>query len=156
MYSNYCKGNNWHAKFSTATHLIAPTWLKWFNIFRNLFLSESIFFFKGTSGLLSTWRLLFTFLWKKGFCAKKMSVKWNFEFLCIVFFSGFNECDHFHVLMSANHVEAREINFHYLSLATENHIITFGDHSFSALEKCIKLWKKICTRKWRKIILYNK
>ena len=34
------KKKNWHAKFLYATHLSAPTWLKWFNIFLNLFLSE--------------------------------------------------------------------------------------------------------------------
>ena len=34
------KKKNCHAKFLYATHLSAPTWLKWFNIFLNLFLSE--------------------------------------------------------------------------------------------------------------------
>ena len=34
------KKKNWHAKFLYATHLSAPTWLKWFNIFKNLFLLE--------------------------------------------------------------------------------------------------------------------
>ena len=34
------KKKNWHAKFLYATQLIAPTWLKWFNRFWNLFLSE--------------------------------------------------------------------------------------------------------------------
>ena len=34
------KKKNWHAKFLYATHVSAPTWLKWFNIYYNLFLSE--------------------------------------------------------------------------------------------------------------------
>ena len=58
------KKKNWYAKFLYATHLNAPTWLKWFKIFKNLFLLEylkkKVFW-----GLLSTWRPLFTFLWKK-------------------------------------------------------------------------------------------
>ena len=34
---------NYHAKFLYTTHLIsAPTWLKWFNFFLNLILSEGI------------------------------------------------------------------------------------------------------------------
>ena len=33
------KKNNWNAKFLYAIHLSAPTWLKRFNIFLNLFLS---------------------------------------------------------------------------------------------------------------------
>ena len=37
------KKKNRHAKFLYNTHLIsAPTWLKWFNLFKNSFLSESI------------------------------------------------------------------------------------------------------------------
>ena len=40
MYSSYCKKKNRHAKFLYATHLSPPSWLKRFNIFKNLFLSE--------------------------------------------------------------------------------------------------------------------
>ena len=60
------KKKNCHAKFSYATHLNAPTWLRWFNIFKNLFLPEYLKK-KGLWGLLSTWRLLFTFCEKRVF-----------------------------------------------------------------------------------------
>ena len=42
------KKKNWHAKYLYAIHLSVPTWLKRFNIFKNLFLSE--YFKKGDFG----------------------------------------------------------------------------------------------------------
>ena len=67
------KKKNWHAKFLYATHLSVLTWLKWFKIFRNLFLSE-YFLKKGFWELLSAWCPLFTFLWKKSSCALSYTI----------------------------------------------------------------------------------
>ena len=68
-YSSYCKENNWHAKFVYTTHLSALTWLKWFKMCRNFFFPRVLKKKTGFWGLLSTWRPLFHFSWKKGFCA---------------------------------------------------------------------------------------
>ena len=88
MYSSCCEKKNWPAKFLYANHLSAPTWPKWFNIFWNLFLSEYLKK-KGFWGLLSTWRPLFTFLWKKGFlCVYYIPVRFisSVHTLCPTYF----------------------------------------------------------------------
>ena len=80
------KKKNWHAKCLYATHLTAPTWLKWFNILKNLVLSVYLKK-KGFCGLLSTWRPLFIFLWKKGFLCAYLYDNWtrlSFPYHCEV------------------------------------------------------------------------